>query len=58
MYRHIEIYINEEYLFYIMTLWLYGTTMYWHVGQLVIISERFTQVKNRLVSISTYFSRL
>ena len=21
--------------------------MYWHVGQLVIISQRFTQVKNR-----------
>ena len=30
--------------------------MYRHVGQLVIISERFTQVKNQHVGISTYFS--
>ena len=30
--------------------------MYRHVGQLVIISERFTQVKNWHVSISNYFS--
>ena len=29
--------------------------MYRHVGQLVIISDRFTELNNRHVGISTYF---